>query len=708
MGQRHIIRDKKKPSLKNTGATVEKRPKRSGKEKPEIVTYTRPGRDDDFIVPRVNEPTRDVYDKLRKWKTELKKVLEISQQRLVKGQLEPWDETKARCKPTHMKKRQSRNLRYINGRHFTGDRYASSKWDFHYYAVKRYIHENVPMCGDPDNPKTWCEYCDDMSDGARRTRWNLYQKLRLIIKNGGEASDPKKWATISDIVTDNADCRWMNTNRGMMHEEYEHPLLDSSFPLPPLRLRECDVGTQTMISTFVNAPHPDKPNTVVDLTDSPPCGHYTRIYDPNVECERFIHPEYITLYNNMVRIDKSNDPGRMLLSPLADKAFKLLANKMDEDYDYAMKHRAELLMARSEDSTEEKLQWLEDDPVLNDFKKTYFDRSTRPKAANVLGQDSVDIWVTKKGELPKIENVTADHILQFQMDGQAFDATRCTRLALLKYHLKWLKFYREQLKFNENPNNIRELEMQAPAFPVPSTTINTGWIAQELLPVTQDTVDERNRAPFQTETYKRFTTTCMQVTEEEIQAAFAPQQQPDDGAANKQAAPTPDAPETTTVAAENDAASKKTAATKPTPMETNNNEDKLNTATSTANNDNAETSNSAPSMAKGAVLAMAVKNTTTPIDHLDIVDIVPNTTTSTETKKNDDDENKLVIYHKHRDTLTSARTEATLIISQWMPNYLTWDYSEKFRDAVQIMIDRNAKVTPSTIALTPHRHTSPI
>ena len=63
MGQRHIIRDKKKPSLKNTGATVEKRPKRSGKEKPEIVTYTRPGRDDDFIVPRVNEPTRDVYDK---------------------------------------------------------------------------------------------------------------------------------------------------------------------------------------------------------------------------------------------------------------------------------------------------------------------------------------------------------------------------------------------------------------------------------------------------------------------------------------------------------------------------------------------------------------------------------------------------------------------------------------------------------------------
>ena len=207
MGQRHIIRDKKKPSLKNTGATVEKRPKRSGKEKPEIVTYTRPGRDDDFIVPRVNEPTRDVYDKLRKWKTELKKVLEISQQRLVKGQLEPWDETKARCKPTHMKKRQSRNLRYINGRHFTGDRYASSKWDFHYYAVKRYIHENVPMCGDPDNPKTWCEYCDDMSDGARRARWNLYQKLRLIIKNGGEASDPKKWATISDIVTDNADCR---------------------------------------------------------------------------------------------------------------------------------------------------------------------------------------------------------------------------------------------------------------------------------------------------------------------------------------------------------------------------------------------------------------------------------------------------------------------------------------------------------------------
>ena len=130
----------------------------------------------------------------------------------------------------------------------------------------------------------------------------------------------------------------------------------SSFPLQPLRFRESDVGTQTLIAKFINASHPDKPNTVVDLPDSPPCGHYTKIYNPNVECERFIHLEYMNLYNNMVKIDKSNDPGRMLLSPLADKAFKLLAKQMEQDYDCAMQHRTELLQARLNDSTKEQLK----------------------------------------------------------------------------------------------------------------------------------------------------------------------------------------------------------------------------------------------------------------------------------------------------------------------------------------------------------------
>ena len=64
---RHILRNKKKPALKNTGTTLEKRPKQSGKQKPDVVMYQRHGRDDDeFQVPRVNEPTGDVYDRLKK------------------------------------------------------------------------------------------------------------------------------------------------------------------------------------------------------------------------------------------------------------------------------------------------------------------------------------------------------------------------------------------------------------------------------------------------------------------------------------------------------------------------------------------------------------------------------------------------------------------------------------------------------------------
>ena len=215
--------------------------------------------------------------------------------------------------------------------------------------------------------------------------------------------------------------------QGMMHEEYEHPLLDFTFPLPPLRFRESDVGTQTLISTLVNAPHPDKPSTVVDLTYSPPCIHNTRTYNPNIECEWLIHPEYINIYNNILKIDKSNDPGRML-SPMADRAFIILTKRIEQNYNYAMQHRDDLLRARFNDSTEEKLEWLR--------KSNYFDRTTRPSAANNLGHDTVDLWVMKKGKLTKLENVTSDHIMNFEMDGQAFDATRITTAVLLKYHLK--------------------------------------------------------------------------------------------------------------------------------------------------------------------------------------------------------------------------------------------------------------------------------
>ena len=86
----------------------------------------------------------------------------------------------------------------------------------------------------------------------------------------------------------------------------------------------------------------------------------------------------------------------MLLSPLADKAVKLLARQMEQDYDYAMKHRTELLQARIDDTPEEHLQWLLGDPIFNDFKSTYFDQTSRPTAENVLGQDTVDLWVTKR------------------------------------------------------------------------------------------------------------------------------------------------------------------------------------------------------------------------------------------------------------------------------------------------------------------------
>ena len=81
------------------------------------------------------------------------------------------------------------------------------------------------MCGDPEKPETWCKFCDDMSDGARGARWRLYLRLRLQKTNGGEVKKPEKWCVLPDIVTEDADCRWKNTNRGMMHEVYEHPLL---------------------------------------------------------------------------------------------------------------------------------------------------------------------------------------------------------------------------------------------------------------------------------------------------------------------------------------------------------------------------------------------------------------------------------------------------------------------------------------------------
>ena len=117
----------------------------------------------------------------------------------------------------------------------------------------------------------------------------------------------------------------------------------------------CCSSKRTVCARDASSP-PSSTGSAKSLPDSPPCGHYTKIYNPNVECERFIHLEYMNLYNNMVKIDKSNDPGRMLLSPLADKAFKLLAKQMEQDYDYAMQHRTELLQARLNDSTKEQLK----------------------------------------------------------------------------------------------------------------------------------------------------------------------------------------------------------------------------------------------------------------------------------------------------------------------------------------------------------------
>ena len=139
----------------------------------------------------------------------------------------------------------------------------------------------------------------------------------------------------------------------------------------------------------------------------------------------------------------------------------------------------------------------------------------------------------KKGELPKIDNVTSDHILKFEMDGQPFDATRITRAVLLKYHLKWADFYKNQPGFNESELEPRPEERQAPAFQVITTTSQTGWIAKELLPVMEETEAVRNRAPFLPKMYKRVTTASVQVTEADIMPEEVKQDKPDDTPANQ-------------------------------------------------------------------------------------------------------------------------------------------------------------------------------
>ena len=453
---------RRKPEEKET-----KKPKT--KTYPKVKMYKRPDTLPKPAEPGTQHPTQAFCNLLREKKAQIRAAHNLAATEDLGEERLEWSIERARHKPAHMKNRRAKNLPYINGRHFTEDGNASSHGDLHAFAVKRYIHEDVPMCGDPDDNTTWCEYCDDMSDSALRARWSLFHRTLKA-----KRVTPDKWQKLPAVIQTEADCRRMNTLRGMMHEEYEHPLLDSQFPLPAKRLQDADVSTQTKISTFVTAPHPDDPKKLVDLNNldekDPVFGYYTRIHDPNIHFERFIHPEYMNIYNDKVKINKHCDPGRMMLSPMADQAFRLLAAEMKKEYGEAMAHRTELLERHPDDTTQQKLQLLEEDLILRDFKLKYLHGPKRMEARNILGQDSIDLVVNNVHDLPVIKAVKSNHILEFKMDGQAFDASRCTRAALIKYHKFWWDYYVGQEDFD--PQELEKLpeERQPPLYIKPATT----------------------------------------------------------------------------------------------------------------------------------------------------------------------------------------------------------------------------------------------
>ena len=355
-----------------------------------------------------------------------------------------WHPILAYCKPPEVLELNllAENYRYLDERHYPLDGNSSSRWDKHPYGLKRYVYEKAYICH-PTDPEGMCDYCKDMSPTARKARWRLYKRM---MKGEEPVHEPKDWVTLAQKVTSINDCIEGVKARGLQYEFFEHPSMRSSQPLPPKNLRQFHVSTQTYIAAAIPAVNYESDEWknrrfYTDLTDKPKPGTYTKILDPNIHCERFMEPENAAIYLDKVKVQREFDPARYAMSRQMTMALRALEEKQRDQYRQAMELRAELLTKYKTSSAAEQREMLKKEPALDAFVYEYVPQMKKEQADVLMGRDTLEINVDNSGMLPKIPTYEKPPILQFQFDGQSFDANNYDLKTLMMYHERWYDYY---------------------------------------------------------------------------------------------------------------------------------------------------------------------------------------------------------------------------------------------------------------------------
>ena len=212
-------------------------------------------------------------------------------------------------------------------------------------------------------------------------------------------------------------------------------------------INQFDVSTQTYVAAAITAVNLESEEWrerryFTDLTDVPKPGTYTKILDPNIHCERFMHPDNAALYIDKVKIQKEYDPGRFAYTPLMTRALEALEREQRDEYRQTMELRADLLTNYENESEERRREMLRTDPSLAVFTGKYLPRCKQEQVDHLLGVDTLEIHVNNEQDLPKIPRFEKLPILQLRFDGQAFDANDYDNDVMIMYHERWAEFYK--------------------------------------------------------------------------------------------------------------------------------------------------------------------------------------------------------------------------------------------------------------------------
>ena len=325
------------------------------------------------------------------------------------------------------------NIRYLTGRHYARcDGYMTTRWDQHPWTVKTYMAEGIPLCGvDPEAKEEDCDYCKDMTDQARKHRREHCEALR----KKGELSERKGWGQLPHNIRTNVDAQRRVEASGHLFEYVEDENISSKITTKKVTENKMETGSQTEISTLVRGPHPYM-GDIVNVNELPE--YAVKIFNPNVETERFISYELAKLYKDKMRVCEcgANDPSQY--------APKLTRPELKELHDKEERRKL--------------------------FARRVVEVKRDPGTANVENQDHVIRTAT--GETIPVSAPRGEIFGDYWYDGGWFDPSDYTDEELCNYHEWWASTYRQRMEETQRLEQMSDVATSdaTPTTPAQPTT----------------------------------------------------------------------------------------------------------------------------------------------------------------------------------------------------------------------------------------------